>query len=92
MGAVAVMALLFWFVQERWWLAFLVSGFVVIGAAVPLIWESFRPAVRGLDWVRRVFVGIALALVGWILAMIQIHLLDKWFLRLGRHPKTGSGR
>jgi hypothetical protein len=40
--------------------------------------------VRYRDTLTEIAIGIAMSLLGWIVARIHLHIFDKWFLHIGR--------
>jgi predicted acylesterase/phospholipase RssA len=40
--------------------------------------------VRYRDTLAEIAIGVAMSLLGWIVARIHLHLFDKWFLHIGR--------
>jgi hypothetical protein len=43
--------------------------------------------VRYRDTLTNIAIGVAMSLLGWVLARIHLHVFDKWFLRAGKIKK-----
>jgi predicted acylesterase/phospholipase RssA len=51
--------------------------------------KTVMRVVRYRDTLAEIAFGVAMSLVGWILARIHLHIFDKWYLRAGRVKKEG---
>ena len=54
---------------------------VIVGA---IFGKTVMRVVRYRDTLTEIATGVAMSLVGWILARIHLHVFDKWYLHAGR--------
>ena len=59
-----------------------ITAAVMIGGAI--FGKTVMRLVRYRDTLTDIAIGVAMSLVGWILARIHLHVFDKWYLRAGR--------
>lgn len=59
-------------------------GFVINRVLGERRGRAVLKAIQWRDTLRSVFVGVCMALGGFLVARVHLHLFDKWFLRYGR--------
>jgi predicted acylesterase/phospholipase RssA len=57
---------------------------VAIVIAGAILGKTVMRVVRYRDTLTEIATGVAMSLVGWILARIHLHVFDKWYLHAGR--------
>jgi hypothetical protein len=72
------------------WPSFPLITFGMIGASLLFfiiglfVGKTILHIVRFRETFTQIIIGVAMALVGWILARLHLHVFDKWYLRAGR--------
>ena len=72
------------------WPSFPLITFGMIGASLLFfiiglfVGKTILHIVRFRETFTQIIIGVAMALVGWVLARIHLHVFDKWYLRAGR--------
>lgn len=85
-----VLALVFFFWACWKWssVALLTVGAIGTAAAAliagAIVGKKVMRIVRYRDTLSEIAIGIAMSLLGWIVARIHLHIFDKWFLHIGR--------
>lgn len=90
-GLAAAVALVWWLAvhrDDRWqllwtsapvWQLALGAVLLAAGMLVPLLrWLQPASAMRG------VLAKLGVAVAGWVIGQVQLHVFDRWFLRIGR--------
>jgi len=91
-GASSVLLLLGLFVyRDAWWsvpLVTVTAGSIVSLLIVTVAARMFPPMVmKGIRYqktLQEAAVGLGMAIVGWLVAGLHLHVFDRWFLRQGR--------
>jgi hypothetical protein len=90
LGALALILLL-WACWKWSSVALITLGTIGTTVALLIAGAIFGKTVMGLvryrDTLTDIAVGVAMSLVGWVLARIHLHVFDKWYLRTGRIKK-----
>jgi len=85
-----VLALVFFFWACWQWssVALLTVGAIGTTAAVliagAIVGKKVMGMVRYRDTLTEIAIGVAMSLLGWIVARIHLHVFDRWFLHAGR--------
>ena len=87
LGALALILLL-WACWKWDSVALITLGTIGTAAAVliagAVVGKTVMRVVRYRDTLMEIAFGIAMSLLGWLLARIHLHIFDKWYLRAGR--------
>jgi len=87
LGALALV-FFFWACWKWSSVALLTVGAIGTTAAVliagAIVGKKVMRMVRYRDTLSEIAIGVAMSLLGWIVARIHLHVFDRWFLHIGR--------